>query len=295
MRIIPSAMQDHLDGGATTLCWCWKVMRGDDEILGFTDHDNDLSFDGVTYEAASGFSATDARQAIGLSVDDLDVEGALQSERIAYDDLARGVYDDARINLFRVNWSDVTQRVLIRSGTLGEVTRTEHGFRAEMRGLSHYLSQEQGRLYQNSCDADLGDSRCGVVLDDPARTVPATVAEVMSRSSFTALGLEAFPSGWFSFGLVRWSDGANSGQPVQVKSHHLIGDVGVNGGIASVSVWEPMRGAIVPGDAFDITVGCDKQVSTCADKFSNVVNFRGFPHIPGTDYVTHYLNSDDPK
>ena len=92
MRIIPSAMQDHLDGGATTLCWCWKVMRGDDEILGFTDHDNDLSFDGVTYEAASGFSATDARQAIGLSVDDLDVEGALQSERIAYDDLARGVY-----------------------------------------------------------------------------------------------------------------------------------------------------------------------------------------------------------
>ncbi len=42
------------------------------------------------------------------------------------------------------------------------------------------------------------------------------------------------------------------------------------------------------GDAFTIRPGCDKSFATCRAKFDNAVNFRGFPHVPGTDQVLSY-------
>lgn len=48
MKTLDPALQDHLDGGATTLAWCWKVTRRDGMVLGFTEHDRALNFDGTT-------------------------------------------------------------------------------------------------------------------------------------------------------------------------------------------------------------------------------------------------------
>ena len=42
---------------------------------------------------------------------------------------------------------------------------------------------------------------------------------------------------------------------------------------------------IAAGDTFAVTAGCDKRFATCRDRFANAVNFRGFPHIPGNDFV----------
>ena len=56
MKQLSPSLQSHLDTGATTLAWCWRVTRGDGAVLGFTDHDRDLTFDGTTFEAATGFT-----------------------------------------------------------------------------------------------------------------------------------------------------------------------------------------------------------------------------------------------
>ena len=37
-----------------------------------------------------------------------------------------------------------------------------------------------------------------------------------------------------------------------------------------------------------LTEGCDKQLSTCRDRFANAVNFRGEAHLPGNDLMTRY-------
>ena len=34
--------------------------------------------------------------------------------------------------------------------------------------------------------------------------------------------------------------------------------------------------------------GCDKRSSTCSERFNNLLNFRGFPDIPGEDFLTVY-------
>jgi hypothetical protein len=77
VRALPTGLQSHLDSGATTLCWCWRITRNDGVAFGFTDHDRDLLFDGTSFEAASGFTGTEISGAVGLNVDTLDVESAI--------------------------------------------------------------------------------------------------------------------------------------------------------------------------------------------------------------------------
>jgi uncharacterized phage protein (TIGR02218 family) len=288
MKNLPAPLQAHLDTGATTLAWCWRVTRNDGTRLGFTDHDRDLAFDGTVFEAATGFTASEIKDALGLSVDNLEVSSALKSDRLSEDDLAAGLYDDAAVEIWRVNWADTESRVLMRSGSLGEVRRSGAAFTAEVRGLAHYLQQPKGRLYQSGCDADLGDSRCGIDLANPAFRGTGTVLAAASPRLFAASGLAAFTAGWFTRGLVTFTSGANAGRAQEVKRHTL------SGADATIELWQPMASAIAPGDTFTVAAGCDKQFSTCKAKFANAANFRGFPHIPGPDYVLSVAKPGEP-
>jgi uncharacterized phage protein (TIGR02218 family) len=279
MKTISPELQSHLDTGATTLCHCWKLARADGSVLGFTDHDRDLAFDGVTFEAAAGFTASALESTSGLAVDNLDILGALVSERLSESDLSAGLFDDAQIEIWRVNWAAADQRVLLRKGNLGEVSRGTTGFTAELRGLAHRLNQPTGRLYQYACDADLGDRACGLDLDDAALKGAGVVTEAAENRIVTASGLDDFAEGWFERGRLRFTSGANAGAALEVKLHAKT-PAG-----ALLELWQAMPRDIAPGDAFEVTAGCDKQLGTCRAKFGNAFNFRGFPHMPGNDFI----------
>jgi uncharacterized phage protein (TIGR02218 family) len=288
MKTLPPGLQAHLDTGATTLAWCWRVIRQDDAAFGFTDHDRDVTFDGTVFEAASGFTGTDIEQSIGLSIDNLDVSGALQSDRLSEDDLAAGLFDDARVEIWRANWSEPDQRVLMMRGSIGEVRRGETAFTAELRSLAHHLDQKLGRTYQYACDAALGDARCTVDLDDPAYKGTGAVTAASAAYLFSASGLDSFASGWFDGGFLSWTSGANAGRQMEVKRFTLSGTT------ALIELWRSMVGPINASDTFTITAGCDKTFPTCKAKFANQVNFRGFPHMPGNKFVMAYPSSGDP-
>ena len=287
MRLLPAALQAHLDSGATTLCTCWRIIRNDGMPLGFTDHDRDLEFDGMTFEAATGFTATEIESTVGLGIDNLDVESVLKSERLNETDLAAGLFDNAAIDIFRVNWADVEQRILLRSGSLGEVSRGRHAFSAEVRSLAHELQQEKGRIFQFSCDADVGDERCKVNLEQSALKGIGEVASLLLPRTFTASSLDAFDNDWFTHGLLSWTTGANAGRAMEVKLHANIA------GVVTLELWQKMALPIAAGNAFTVTAGCDKHFDTCRAKFGNTANSRGFPHIPGNDFAVSYPNSDD--
>jgi uncharacterized phage protein (TIGR02218 family) len=281
MRVLSAGLQDHLDTGATTLCWCWRITRNDGTRLGFTDHDRDLDFDGTSFEASTGFTGTEIAGSVGLNVDTLDVEGALKSERLNEADLAAGLYDNALIEIYRVNWSDPSQRVLMRYGNLGEVSRGQYHFSCEVRGLAHELQQPKGRIVQFACDADLGDGRCKIDLDTPAFRSDAGVVSSLDGSPrlINASGLDTFANGWFSGGLITWLSGANEARACQVRVHSKAN------GVVMIELWQRTAETIAAGDQFRITAGCDKQFSTCRAKFANTANFRGFPHVPGNDFM----------
>ena len=282
MKLLSPDLENHLASGATTLCWCWRLTRRDGQELGFTDHDRDVTFDDTTFEAAAGFTASDMRDSVGLSVDNLEVTSALSSERLSETDLAAGVYDDAGVEIFRVNWQEPGQRVLMRTGSLGEVRRAGGEFSAEVRGLSHYLQQPKGRLYQFACDADLGDAHCKVDLDAGTYRGTGIVTDILGDRGFKANGIETFSDDWFTRGLLTFTSGGSNGQAIEVKYHTKGGDA------VTIELWHAPRAQLDVGQAFAVTAGCDKHFGTCRKKFSNTLNFRGFPHMPGNDFITQF-------
>ena len=285
MRQLDPNFQAHLDTGVTTLAWCWRITRSDGVQLGFTDHDRDIAFDTTGFEASSGLTTTEMQTEIGLTVANLEVSGALRSDRLSGEDLAAGLYDGAKIEIFRVNWASPDQRLLMRLGTIGEVKRGVSAFAAEVRGLADALQQERGRIYQYSCDADLGDKRCGIALLTSQFTGTGSVGSLIDPRSFSVLGLDAFAASWFARGLLTWTAGANKGRAVEVKRHWQAPAGN------SIEIWLDMVGAIAAGDTFSVSAGCDKQFLTCRTKFANGNNFRGCPYIPGNDFVTSYPDS----
>jgi len=287
MKALPTAVQTALDSGATTFARCWTVTLADSTVFGFTDHDATLSFGGVDHEPESGFLGTDVSARLGLAVDTQEIEGALSSGRIEAADLALGLWDDAEVTLTLVDWSDVANRVVLRKASIGEVTRGDTAFRAELRGLAHRLNQDQGRVYQRICDAVVGDARCGIDLDTSEFRGDGTVTAVVEDRTVTASGLGSFASDWFTGGKLVWATGDNAGAAVEVRQHVRAG------GVTTIALRQRAAAAIAGGDTFEVFAGCGKTFATCKAKFDNVANFRGFPHMPGNDTALAVARQDD--
>lgn len=278
MKTISASLLAHLQSETTTLATCWLVTRLDQSVFGFTDHCTDLEIDGVTYRASTGYTATAIQSGSGLNVDNLDIEGALDSSTITEQDLLAGVWDFAAIEIFIVNYNDLSMGSMnLRTGNLGAVRVGRGMFIAELRGLMQRLQQAIGRLVMPACNADLGDSRCGInLLTFTDGTVSSSVDSVSSNRQFVASGLTQATQ-WFSGGLLTWTSGLNNGLSAEVKQF-------TSGGI--VELYLAMSYTVSASDTFTITAGCDKALATCRDKFDNVVNFRGFPHLPGVGRIS---------
>lgn len=276
MRAIPEALAGHIAGGVTTLCRCWRLTRRDGVVFGFTDHDRDLTFDGVTYQADSGLAPSEAESQLGLAVSTGEVSGALTGACLTETDIASGLYDDADIACHLVNWADTSQRLLLETASIGEIRRSDNSFVAELRGPLHRYDQEQGRSYTDACTADLGDACCKV--DLASRTVEAPVSSTDGRLALTIDHPALDTAGAFTAGRVHILSGANAGVTRMIQQQ--VGN--------DLLLWEPLLRPLMTGDVVRVIPGCDKSFETCQARFANTVNFRGFPHIPTPDFILTY-------
>jgi uncharacterized phage protein (TIGR02218 family) len=288
MRDLTPDLAQRLAAPVTRLCRLWRLTRRDGLVLAFTDHDRDLVVGGVTHAAASGLDPSETTAELGFAVGGGEVAGVLAAASLTEADLAAGLWDGASVETWMADWSAPDARVLLDIATIGEVRRGETGFVAETRSLMHALDAEQGRLYTPACDADFGDARCGIDLNAPAYRAQGTVLSTDGHLRIRCPGLTAFADGWFTRGRLLWTSGANQGSGVEIKAHRG------EGGESVLDLWQATAAMIMPGDAFTLTAGCDKQFATCRDRFANAVNFRGFPHMPGNDYLVRVARQGEP-
>lgn len=281
MRAIPDALAARL-GGATTLCHCWRLVLRDGSRLGFTDHDGDILFDGLTHLAASGLDASEVETTLGFSGAGGEVAGALMAAALTEADLAAGRYDGATLETWLVDWLQPEARVLLDIGAIGEASRSDSAFTVEVRSLAQSFDEPRGRLYQSACSADLGDARCGVSLSASPMRVNASVIAVESASSFK-LSATSLAHGWFSGG----------GLYAGARRLGTIRDHGERDGFCFVSLWTAAAQTPRVGDQVALVAGCDKSFDTCRTKFTNHLNFRGFPHMPGNDVALAYVHAGD--
>lgn len=366
MKSVSANLLAHLASEVATLATCWRIVLTDATVLRFTDHNADLLINGELYLASTGYTATDIQDSDALNVDNLEVQGVIESPSITEEDLRIGRWDNAAFEIFEVNYNDLTQGSLnLKTGTLGEVTLNRNTFAAELRGLTQAYTRTIGELDSPTCRANLGDSRCGVSLgaltvtgtlddvnDDGITLYDAARAEAGPTGGLTITNIEAtgtvgeifvyidlanetfsvgdiitisgvvgddiawvnavtrvdevshngiviyhaqdpwygsadcgytsggtatpmVDSGYFDGGLITFTSGLCDGFSQEVKAY-------VPG---QITLHLPMPYALAAGDTYSLVAGCDKALSTCRDRFSNVVNFRGEPYLPGIDKV----------
>ncbi|KXO74348.1 DUF2163 domain-containing protein [Brucella anthropi] len=280
---VPAELESHLQGEVTSHCFAWLIRRSDGIVLGFTDHDRTVQVggpvNGIACEPLTGLNSSEASTKLGLSVAGGEVEGVLSSAKISDIDIEQGCYDGASIEAYLVNWSEPGQHMLLRRWTAGKISRSGSRFVMELKGAAAAFDAVRGRRVLRHCDASLGDSRCGVDVNDPRYSAESTVLAA-DGLSLTVAGLNGFASGWLSGGILNWTGGANAGRTVRVTGH--VGQV--------LRLAEPPVLPVSQGDAFHIIAGCDKSFATCKGKFANGANFRGFPHLPGNDAAYAYVN-----
>ena len=257
--------------------WCWKITLRDGTVLGFTSHDQDLELGGVVYEASSGFVPSAVETQGNMAVDNLEVQGFLDSERIRAADIEAGRFDLAQIEVMVCNWRNLKDPVLIlRRGTLGQIRHGEQSYTAEMLGLLAAYQQSAGKTYQKLCRASLGDAHCKI----PLAAFSANGAVTAVNPDGTIGTTLAEPDGYFDYGALTFSSGTNAGFSVDIKGYEQAG--------GRIIPFLPPLFTPEIGDLFAIAAGCDRNLSTCKNRFHNAVNFRGEPYIPGNDYMAAY-------
>ncbi|MGX9354134.1 DUF2163 domain-containing protein [Roseobacteraceae bacterium S113] len=280
MVAVPS-LSEHLNTGLTTMCRAWAITRKDGESFGFTDHDRDLSFEDIGFRADTGLTALALQQSTGLSVDNTEALGALSDASLSENDILAGRFDGARVRGWLVNWRNLEERELVFNGTIGEITRVDGAFRAEVRGLAEALNRPMGRVVQKSCSAVLGDGRCGFDVNQLGYSFTGDVVAIDGRASFIVDTQGGFADGWFKQGALRVKGGEAQGLRGVVKRDTVLED----GNQRRVELWEPLRQSLAVGDEITLIAGCDKRADTCRFKFDNLLNFRGFPDVPEDDWI----------
>ncbi|AIF51999.1 DUF2163 domain-containing protein [Pelosinus sp. UFO1] len=270
-------MISWLQNEVTTIAWCWKLTLADGAIMGFTSHDQDILIGGVTYEAATGFTPTAVETSRDMAVDNLDVDGMIDSEKVTKEDILTGRYDGAAIQIFLCNWKNTNDPIrVIRRGTLGQISMGKQAFTAEIRGLMQAYQQQSGDIYQKTCRATIGDAKCGKSLT--SYTFIGQVIAVHENGTFDTnlVNIDKY----FDYGLLEFTSGNNNGKSFEIKEYKQI-----NG---KIMTFLPVTFTVAVGDTFKCIAGCDGNFSTCKNKFNNVINFRGEPHVPGNDYAASY-------
>lgn len=283
MKSFNAGFLAHIQGEVTTLATCYKVVRNDGTVKGFTSLDDSIVIDGITYVASTGFTQSTYEETSDLRVNNLDIQGIISSPDITEDDLLSGKYAQASCDIFIVNYknlpADLTDKTLIKwvcSGFLGEVRLTDGQFVVEFRSLSQLLSVNQLDLYSPRCRVKrFGNSQCKKSLT--SFTFSYTVASIVSSTSFTHSST-AQADNYFQNGIIKFTTGPNDDLELVCKTY--------KSGV--ITLVEPPYFPVAVGHTFRAIRGCDRKFETCRDTFSNVKNFRGEPNtlLPGTDTIT---------
>lgn len=279
-KTFPLSLRQKLLAGCASIAWLVLVRRDDGVELGFTTHNRDIEVGGVTYRAKSAFEPSRMETSTGLSVDNQEIVGVLESDAISEDDIAAKLYDDARVSVAIVDWSEPSEVGVLVTYVCGQITTDSEGrYRMELDGLQEPLQRPQGLFVKPTCRHRFGGPGCGK--DVESFRAYATVADTDGGRAILASSLGQAP-GYFTRGVLRWEDGPNAGRSCEVASH---------GSGGALTLWLDFSRAIAVGHAFSVTPGCPLTFDGCKG-WGNAENFGGFPHVQGLNSVSQYPDAE---
>lgn len=121
--------------------------------------------------------------------------------------------------------------------------------------------------YSRTCTTTLYSTKCKV--DRNTHRIETAIQSISGRT-ISSGALASYPAGWFSGGYIEWSIGSGEYERRHIETHSG-SSLTLLGGVVGLQA----------GQAIRVYPGCDFTAGTCASKFGNIINFRGFPHMDG--------------
>jgi uncharacterized phage protein (TIGR02218 family) len=276
---LPTALDAAVQFEVLTLARLVEITRQDGRVLRLTDADFDIVIDGNIYRSDIGFTASAMLVGLNLNqVQGLSLSIALTDDGITKKDLQTRRYTAALVVVSECDYTQpAASKFVMFKGKCGRTSFKDTGDALiDVLPLTDETVKFADEVYSASCRASLGDSRCGFPIE--SFVVPFTVTAVATGlTSFTINTFGPSAEGrpdidYFSQGQLKWLTGGNAEWECDVLRGDLV--------TKSLTLFFPTPVRVAVGDTGKLYPGCDRLLSTCANKFANVLNFRGEPFAP---------------
>lgn len=277
-RVIPIALANKYAAETQTLAQFLRLERKDGFVVGLTSADIDVTIGGVLYRCQPGITPSNIVWTSGLNVDNLEITFLEDDTYINKTDVLTKKWSKAAFYLFQADPTDPAAGIdTLMVGNMGDVSIETGAMRAELRSVLQLLQQTIGEVTTKTCKTQLFSEKCKV---DPAPYTFNAITTTGGRQVITSADLVGQPDDFFGDGLLEVTSGDANGIQVKVRDFD-----GVTGTLTFIG---PLLVSIAPGDTFTVFAGCRKRAyEDCRDKFDNIFNFQGEPHLPGNDYITN--------
>lgn len=254
------------------------TLSGSFGVERWTSADSDIVSGSTTWISTGPAVARGAlQQQAGLSVATMDISiypgsGALGGVQMAQA-AVRGDLDGAHVTLQRAffsgAWGSVTGGLVnLFEGDVSEVEPGATEIRLVAKSVVERMNRKVPfRIVQPGCPYALGDISCGVSM--AAHTVSASAASGSTASVVRISGIYA--TGYFDLGVLTTADGTK---------RSIVSSQDLGGSVHAITLDAPLAASPPTGSAITATRGCDKKMTTCRNKFSNLARYGGFPTLP---------------
>lgn len=276
MQNIAKELKNDVFNVMTNLVNCVEIKFFSDKYIRLTDCEHDIIINDIVYKS-SMIDTSAMKISLNLSIDNLEISGALVDEIVNVEDILSGICDNAKIVCFMVdsNRPDMN-KLFFRVGNIGNITIIDNKFFAEVRGLQQKMINYIGDLYSPHCRAKLGDDKCKF---DTSKYVVNGCVNYINENNYSFIGTNdnddfiTNDKEFFIGGEIKFYDhNQKLIHTNEVKYYDCKNKI--------VGLFYKLIKQISQGTKYIIQAGCDKQIRTCEKKFNNAINFRGEPHIP---------------
>ena len=276
MKNITNDLKSVFENETTNIVKCWKITFKDDTNLAFTTNDENFLYKNVLYNSLSANDVDNIKSNIDIKEDNFEIINIISSNLINKNDILNGKYDSAKVEIFLLDTQNLDKgKVVLLSGKISNIELKDDIFTVKVAGLKDEINKTIGEKYSPLCRCNFCDSKCK--LNKNNFTFSGTITNIIDEVSFITNNeiILSKSSGYFDYGIIEFTSGNNIGQKMEIKQY--------NNGQFILQLNLPKNLAI--GDTFNVIAGCNKEFSTCCDKFNNAINFHGEPHLPGMNIL----------
>ncbi|MCU7611420.1 DUF2163 domain-containing protein [Anaplasma capra] len=269
MKNVAQELLTHISQEVITVALCCRMTAKSTEVR-LTEHDENLEINNAIYSACNCINfgpIHHGRNSITALVE------ITECNAVSKVNLMNGQCGRVEVELFLVNYENISQgAITLFVGTIGGITIDDNKLKISLEGAKNALHTKVGTLFSPHCRAQFCDGKCK--LDREKFTFQGSVSKVVN---YLTLEDAALPDidGYYKHGVITFLEGSNRGVSVGVRDHvsHVL------------YLLRSTPHPVLPGDAYSIIAGCDKNFLTCSKKFNNTRNFRGEPHIPDLNSI----------